>query len=125
MVTLLNFFKEYCWNNFLHEEVEKCLEHIFASKSCNLDTTIWNSTATDINGTMESDQNAENEIKVQNFEESGGGGGNSQLNSDQTSDSKTTNTDTKEITPLQDYVIVKCKLISKLVDLWLHNREKQ
>lgn len=122
MVTLLNFFKEYCWNNFLHEEVEKCLEHVFSHKSTGLDATMLNSTLTDMNGTMESDQNLENEIKVQSFEESGGG----QLDTDHPIevDPKTTQ-NTKEITPLQDYVIVKCKLISKLVDLWLYNREKQ
>lgn len=84
-----------------------------------------NSTATDMNGTMESDQNLENEIKVQNFEESGGGVG--QLDTDHPIIEVDPNTtqNTKEITPLQDYVIVKCKLISKLVDLWLYNREKQ
>ncbi|KAL5292567.1 PPP6R2 family protein [Megaselia abdita] len=122
MVTLLNFFKEYCWNNFLHEEVEKCLEHIFYYKCTGLDSTILNSTATDINGTMESDQNLENEIKVQNFEENGGGG---QLDTDHPIDNPKTTQNTNEITSLQDYVIVKCKLISKLVDLWLYNREKQ
>lgn len=123
MVTLLNFFKEYCWNNFLHEEVEKCLEHVFYYKCTALDATISNSTATDMNGTMESDQNLENEIKVQNFEESGGGGG--QLDNDHPIEVDPKTQNTKEITPLQDYVIVKCKLISKLVDLWLYNREKQ
>lgn len=77
-----------------------------------------------MNGTMESDQNLENEIKVQNFEEGGGSGG--QLDTDHPIEvDPKTSPNTKEITPLQDYVIVKCKLISKLVDLWLYNREKQ
>uniref|UniRef100_A0A0A1WFA3 Serine/threonine-protein phosphatase 6 regulatory subunit 2 n=1 Tax=Zeugodacus cucurbitae TaxID=28588 RepID=A0A0A1WFA3_ZEUCU len=42
--TLLTLFKQYCWNNFLHSEVEKCLQLVFYTKLSNNNNSMQGST---------------------------------------------------------------------------------
>ena len=40
----MEFFKQYCWNNFLHTEVQKCLHNIFKD-DCSEDKSNDNSSS--------------------------------------------------------------------------------
>ncbi|XP_036337690.1 serine/threonine-protein phosphatase 6 regulatory subunit 3-like isoform X1 [Rhagoletis pomonella] len=42
--TLLILFKQYCWNNFLHSEVEKCLHLVFYTQLSNNNNSLQGST---------------------------------------------------------------------------------
>ena len=56
---MLKLFKEYCWNNFLHNEVEKCLQLIFSYNDNNNDEHSDNTSET-INSQQQENNDNEN-----------------------------------------------------------------
>ncbi|XP_018793423.1 PREDICTED: serine/threonine-protein phosphatase 6 regulatory subunit 3 isoform X3 [Bactrocera latifrons] len=77
--TLLILFKQYCWNNFLHSEVEKCLQLVFYTKLSNNNNSMQGSTIVNDSSFNKTGNNVENtsffdfifksdNIKDENFE---------------------------------------------------------
>lgn len=58
--TLLTLFKQYCWNNFLHSEVEKCLQLVFYTKLSNNNNSMQGSTIVNDGSFNKTGNNAEN-----------------------------------------------------------------
>ncbi|XP_075164622.1 phosphatase 6 regulatory subunit 1-like protein fmt isoform X2 [Haematobia irritans] len=92
---LLSLFKKYCWNNFLHNEVEKCL-HIALKNNCPY---------------------AENPAKRTDAEEIDFMLG---INSP-----KLTENGEILPSHIQTHLIVNCHLISRLIECWTLNKENE
>ncbi|XP_039967179.1 serine/threonine-protein phosphatase 6 regulatory subunit 3 isoform X4 [Bactrocera neohumeralis] len=58
--TLLILFKQYCWNNFLHSEVEKCLQLVFYTKLSNNNNSMQGSTIVNDGSFNKTGNNVEN-----------------------------------------------------------------